>query len=126
MKMNGAEEQSGLCEGERERGHFGELNSWLMAGSGDYMRGFNPGRFRVRRVVVRNAGSDLIGLSGGRDEARMGVSGASTELPLFLGLPLSACALHVPRTPLDRTHSSILSLSPPSLISFASAELLAS
>jgi hypothetical protein len=29
MKMNGAEEQSGLCEGEGERGHFGELNSWF-------------------------------------------------------------------------------------------------
>jgi hypothetical protein len=30
MKMNCAEEESGLCEGEGERvGHFGESNSWL-------------------------------------------------------------------------------------------------
>jgi hypothetical protein len=44
MKMNGAEEQSGLCEGEGKGkgGHFGELISWLRAGSGDYMR-FTPG-----------------------------------------------------------------------------------
>jgi hypothetical protein len=39
MKMDGADEQSGLCEGEGERvGHLGESNPWFMAGSGDYMR----------------------------------------------------------------------------------------
>ena len=67
--MDGAEEQSGLCEGEGERvGHLGESNSWSMARSGDYMRLYAVPPGRVSRVNVRNVGSDLIGLSGGPDE----------------------------------------------------------
>lgn len=121
--MNGAEEQSGLCEGEGERGHFGELNSWFMAGSGDYMRGSTQGRV----VVVRNVGSDLIGLSGGRDEARKGgVRGLNRAASFSWLAVLRLCSCTSPGLlwigPIRPSFPS----PPPSLISFASVELLAS
>ncbi len=50
----------------------------------------SPGRRPERRLGSHRA-------LRGPDEARIGVSGASTEVPLFLGLPFSACALARPQ-----------------------------
>lgn len=122
--MNGAEKQSGLCEGKRERvGHFGQIHgSWLAQ---VIICAFPRGRIRVR-VVVRNAGSDLIRLSR-VPTRRGGVSGDSTQVPLFLGLPFSACALARPQGLLWIGHiRPSFPSPPPPLISFASVELLAS
>jgi hypothetical protein len=89
MNMNGAEKQSGLREGEGERvGHFGKSNSWFIAGSGDYMRGRSSSG-RSGRIS-----SDSPGVQTRRGDG--GVRG-STEQPLFLGLPFSACALARPQ-----------------------------
>jgi hypothetical protein len=99
MNMNGTEEESGLCEGEGERvGHFGESISWLIVGSGDYMRLYAVPSGRVSRG--RKVGSDLIGLFGGlamRSKGRVAVSGALTDCPLFLGLVLRLCSLARPQ-----------------------------
>jgi hypothetical protein len=98
-EVDDAEKQGGLCEGEGKRvgGHFCESNSWLAAGSGDYMR--------LVDVGCPDVGSDLIGLSG--VPLSGGVRGMESPAS-FSRLAVPRLCLHVPRTPLDRTHSSIL------------------
>jgi len=82
--MDGAKENDGLCERNRERVGHDERGNFIVH-SGDYIG---------RREEA--FGSDLIGLSG-VPTRRGGVSGAVLGPPLFLGLPFPACALARPQ-----------------------------
>jgi hypothetical protein len=84
-----------------------------MAGSGDLYARLHLG---AMSGVVRMVGSDLIGILRGHYR-RDRVSGARLTCLFFTACRSPPVLLHVPRTPLDRTHSSVLSLSLP-LLSF--------
>ena len=123
MNMNGTEEQSGLCEGEGECvGHFseGKVKFMVMAGSGDYMR------LAQCRPVSGTSGRISSRALWGPEWRGWGVRGPSTPASFSRLAVLRLCSC----TSLGLLWIGLIRPSfpspPPSLIFFASVELLAS